>query len=142
MGASVNKHIILGRVGQDPKRSMTPSGTPVLDFSVATDSGHKDKATGEWKNETYWHNVKVYGKPVDYLTGKIMKGQQVFVEGESRTNKYEKDGTTRYFTSVFANKVELLGVNSSGPEVYPKEKVEAMSQAVSEPQGIFGEFNG
>ena len=57
MAKSVNKVILLGTLGKDPELKYTPQGTPVAKFSMATNSSYKDKQSGEWKEQTEWHNI-------------------------------------------------------------------------------------
>lgn len=102
--SGVNKVIILGRLGQDPKRYGT-----ALKFSVATSEKWKDKESGELKEVTTWHNITVFGKLADLCESYLQKGREVFVEGKLQTEKYEKDGKTQYSTSIIANTVQFLG---------------------------------
>jgi single-strand DNA-binding protein len=101
--SGVNKAIILGRTGQDPKRS-----GPALKFSVATSEKWKDKH-GESQERTEWHNITVFGKLADICEQYVSKGSQVYVEGRIQTDKYEKDGVTKYSTSIIANTVQFIG---------------------------------
>jgi single-strand DNA-binding protein len=101
--AGINKAIILGRCGQDPKRS-----GPALKFSVATSEKWKDKQ-GESQERTEWHNITVFGKLADICEQYVSKGSQVYVEGRIQTDKYEKDGVTKYSTSIIANTVQFIG---------------------------------
>lgn len=114
--SGINKAIILGRVGQTP----TKSG-PAVKFSVATSEKWKDKS-GESQERTEWHSIVTFGKLADLCEQYVKKGQQVYVEGRIQTDKYEKDGQTKYSTSIIANTVQFLGQRSqsttedSGPE--------------------------
>jgi single-strand DNA-binding protein len=101
--SGVNKAIILGRIGQEPKRS-----GPALKFSVATSEKWKDKS-GEAQERTEWHNVVVFGKLADLCEQYLKKGSQAFIEGRIQTDKYEKDGVTKYSTSIIANTVQFIG---------------------------------
>lgn len=101
--SGVNKVIILGRVGQEPKKS-----GPALKFSVATSEKWKDKS-GESQERTEWHNIVVFGKLADICEQYLKKGSQVYVEGRIQTDKYEKDGVTKYSTSIIANTVQFIG---------------------------------
>jgi single-strand DNA-binding protein len=108
---SVNKAILVGRLGQDAETKFTPSGVPVTKFSVATNWSRKDPQTGEWKEETDWVNVVLWRseKLAEYLT----RGKQVYVEGRIQTRSYDdKDGKKQYRTEVVADDVILLGGRS------------------------------
>jgi len=104
---SVNKVILIGHLGKDAESKFTPNGTSVATFSIATNWRQKDAQTGEWKDQTDWHNIVLWRSEnvVQYLT----KGTQVYVEGRLHTRTYEKDGKKQYFTEVVADDVVLLG---------------------------------
>ena len=104
---SVNKVILIGNLGKDAESKFTPNGTSVATFSIATSWRQKDQATGEWKDQTDWHNITLWRSEnvVPYLT----KGTQVYVEGRLHTRSYEKDGKKQYFTEVIAEELILLG---------------------------------
>jgi len=106
---SVNKHIIVGNVGQAPESASTAGGKAVANFSVATTATWKDKESGEKQERTEWHNVVAFGNLADICLQYVAKGRQVYVEGESRTESWEKDGTTHYRTKLYADDVQLLG---------------------------------
>jgi single-strand DNA-binding protein len=104
---SVNKVILIGNLGKDAESKFTPNGTSVATFSIATSWRQKDQATGEWKDQTDWHNIKLWRSEnvAPYLT----KGTQVYIEGRLQTRSYEKDGKKQYFTEVIAEELILLG---------------------------------
>lgn len=106
---SVNLHIVLGRLGKDPELAYTPAGDAVCKFSVATGEKFKDN-TGEMKERTDWHNVVVWRKLAEICNQYLKKGQQVYIEGKSRTRSWEdKDGKKCYMTEIIADKVQFLG---------------------------------
>lgn len=105
---SVNKVILVGRLGKDAETKFTPSGVSVTRFSVATSRRWKDQASGDWKEDTNWSDVSLWrGEAVsEYLT----KGKQVYVEGRLQTRSYDdRDGKKVYRTEVVADEVILLG---------------------------------
>jgi single-strand DNA-binding protein len=105
---SVNKVILLGNLGKDAETRYTPQGTARTTFSIATQRRWKDQQTGEWKEETDWHNILLWrGENVaNFLT----KGKQVYVEGRLQTRSYDdKDGNKRYITEIVADDLILLG---------------------------------
>jgi single-strand DNA-binding protein len=105
---SVNKVILVGRLGKDAETKFTPSGTSITRFSVATSRRWKDQASNEWKEDTNWTDVALWkGEAVaEYLT----KGKQVYVEGRLQTRSYDdRDGKKVYRTEVVADEVILLG---------------------------------
>ena len=104
---SVNKAIIVGRLGKDPELRFTQGGKSRATFSIATDSVWKDK-DGQKQKQTEWHNVVVWGPQGENCSKYLMKGREVYVEGEIRTRSYEKDGTKHYVTEIVAQDVKFL----------------------------------
>lgn len=100
--ASVNKVILVGRLGKDPIQS-----GPAVKFSVATSEKWKAK-DGQDQERTEWHNVTVWGKLADICKQYLAKGSQVYVEGKLQTDMYEKDGVKKYSTNIIANTVQFL----------------------------------
>lgn len=110
---SVNKVILIGHLGRDAETRYTPAGVPVTRFTLATNRRVKDPNTGEWKDETDWHNVAVWRQ--ENLGQYLTKGKQVYVEGRLQTRSYEdRDGQKRYITEVVADEVFLLGSRGEG----------------------------
>lgn len=106
---SVNKVIILGRLGQDPELKYTPSGAAVCNFSLATSESWTDKA-GQKQEKTEWHRIVVWGKLAELCNQYLAKGRQAFVEGKLQTRSWDdKDGTKRYSTEIMANTVQFIG---------------------------------
>ena len=112
----VNKAIIVGNVGKDPEVRYSGSGTCVTVLSVATSESWKDKQTGEQKEKTEWHRVKLFGRVAEIAGEYVRKGSQVYLEGSLRTEEYEKDGVKRYTTFVVADQIQLLGSRRDGDE--------------------------
>ncbi len=107
---SVNKVILVGHLGKDAETKFTPSGASLTRFSVATSRRWKDQQSGEWKEETDWHNVSLWRS--ENLAQYLTKGKQVYVEGRLQTRSYEdKDGQKKYSTEVVADDVILLSGN-------------------------------
>jgi single-strand DNA-binding protein len=105
---SVNKVILVGHLGKDAETRFTPSGVPRTTFGLATSRRWKDQQTGEWKEETDWHNVVLWRS--ENLANYLTKGKQLYVEGRLQTRSYDdKDGNKRYMTEVVAEEVILLG---------------------------------
>ena len=104
---SVNKVILLGRLGKDAETKFTPSGISISKFTVATNRSTKDQASGEWKELTDWHNVVVWR--TDHVANFLLKGKQVYLEGRLETRNYEdKEGQKKYFTEVICNAQDLV----------------------------------
>ena len=103
---SVNKIIIVGRLGDNPFVRQAGT-TDVAKLSVATNETWNDK-DGKKQERTEWHNVEVWGKQANNCKKYLHKGSLVYVEGQLRTDKYEKDGSTQYATKIRANIVNFL----------------------------------
>ena len=105
---SVNKVILLGHLGKDAETKFTPSGVSRSNFTVATNRRWKDQQSGEWKEETDWHNCVLWRS--ENLSNYLLKGKQVYLEGRLQTRSYEdKDGQKKYFTEVVVDELILLG---------------------------------
>jgi single-strand DNA-binding protein len=101
MAGSVNKVILIGNLGKDPEVRAFPSGGRVANFTVATSESWKDKATGERKEKTQWHNISVKNDGLVGICEKYLrKGSKVYLEGQLETRKYEKEGRDVYITEV------------------------------------------
>lgn len=106
---SVNKVILIGRLGQDPELKYTQAGKAVASFSVATSESYKG-ADGVKKESTEWHRIKVWGKLGELCGQYLKKGRECFIEGKLTTSSWEdKNGQKRYMTEVSATTVQFLG---------------------------------
>lgn len=109
MAGSLNKVIIIGRVGQDPKINYTQSGQAVANISVATDEGYKDKNTGQKIEKTEWHSVVAWRQSAEFIGKYIGKGRLVMIEGKLQTRKWQdQNGNDRYSTEIVADRVQAL----------------------------------
>jgi single-strand DNA-binding protein len=133
---SVNKVILLGNLGKDAETKFTPSGVARSTFAIATSRRWKDQQSGEWKEETDWHNVVLWRS--ENLANYLLKGKQVYIEGRLQTRNYEdKDGQKRYMTEVVADDVILLGGrgDSGGGAPSPDfERPVSMPRSAQRPQ--------
>lgn len=120
---SLNKALIIGRLGRDPEIRYTQAGTSVATMSIATSEKWKDKTTGQMNEKTEWHRVTVFGRQAENCSQYLQKGSQVYVEGRIETSQYEKDGQTHYSTAIIANMVQFL---------------DSPGQKQQQPQGAYG----
>jgi single-strand DNA-binding protein len=105
---SVNKVILLGNLGKDAETKFTPSGVPRSTFSLATSRRWKDQQSGEWKEETDWHNIVLWDS--ENVANFLLKGKQVYLEGRLQSRSWEdKEGQKRYITEVVCYELILLG---------------------------------
>lgn len=108
MAGSLNKVILIGRLGQDPKLAYLPSGQAVVNGSLATDESFKDQS-GQRQERTEWHRFAVYGKQGEFMANYLRKGSLVMLEGSLRTRKWQgQDGQDRYTTEVIVQRVQGL----------------------------------
>lgn len=129
--SSLNKAMIIGRLGQDPEVRYTQSNTAVANMSVATSERYKDRQ-GEWKERTEWHKVVAWGRTAEICQEYLKKGSQVYIEGPIQTSKWEdKDGNTRYTTEIKALTMTMLDSKGSGGGGGNPSKVSNNSQPVS-----------
>lgn len=103
---SVNKAILLGRVGKDPE-SKQLTNTTVTHLTIATTETWKD-ANGEKKEDTQWHSITVWGKQAENVARYVNKGDLLYIEGKITTECYEKDGSKRYSTKIIAREIKFL----------------------------------
>ena len=112
---SVNKVILVGRLGQDPDVRYMPNETAVCNFSLATSSSYKDK-TGEKVDQTEWHRIVMFGKVAEIAKEYLKKGSQIFVEGRLQTRKWQdKSGADRWTTEIVGSELTMLGSRQSNP---------------------------
>lgn len=106
---SINRVILAGHLGKDPALK-TVGNSKVANFSLATSKKWTDKATGEIKQKTQWHNIVVWGRQAEACGKYLSKGKAVFVEGEIETRDYtDKQGQKKYVTEIVASNVQFLG---------------------------------
>ena len=102
MAGSVNKVILVGNLGKDPESRSFANGGKVVSFSVATSENWKDRASGERKEKTEWHNVSIFSEGLAGVAEKYLKkGSKVYLEGQLETRKWQdQSGNDRYSTDV------------------------------------------
>jgi single-strand DNA-binding protein len=109
MSGSVNKVILIGRLGKDPEVKYLPSGAPVAKFTLATDESFKDR-TGEQQKHTEWHNIVAWNKLAEICGEYLTKGKQVYIEGSIRSRQYEDQaGNKRTSYEIVARSMQMLG---------------------------------
>ena len=109
MSGSVNKVILIGRLGKDPEVKYTPSGAPVAKFSLATDEVFKDRS-GEQQKRTEWHNIVAWNKLAEICGEYLTKGKLVYIEGSIRSRQWEDQaGNKRTAYDIVAGRMQMLG---------------------------------
>ncbi|GGX69991.1 single-stranded DNA-binding protein [Saccharospirillum salsuginis] len=107
---TVNKVIILGRLGQDPDVRATASGTQVVNLNVATNElGPRDEQ-GNRQDSTEWHRIVLFGRMAENAASYLRKGSQVYIEGRLQTRKWQdQNGNDRYSTEIVGNEMQFIG---------------------------------
>lgn len=129
MAVSINKVILVGNLGADPRVSNTQSGAKIVNLSVATTDSWRDKLSGERKDRTEWHRVVIFNPQLAEVAEKYLhKGSKVYLEGQLQTRKWEdSNGQEKYTTEVvlqnFSSNLVLLdargdGVPAGGNDVF------------------------
>ena len=130
---SVNKVILLGHLGKDAETKFTPSGVAKSTFSIATSRRWKDQQSGEWKEETDWHNIVLWRN--ENVANYLQKGKQVYLEGRLQSRSYEdKEGQKKYITEVVADELILLGGRGDSPGGPPSGPPGEFDRPVSMPR--------
>jgi single-strand DNA-binding protein len=106
---SVNKAILVGRLGRDPETRYTSGGQAVANFTLATDETYKDRS-GERQKRTEWHRVVLWGKLAEITQQYLKKGMLVYIEGRIQTRQWEdkRDGQKKSTTEIVANVMRML----------------------------------
>jgi single-strand DNA-binding protein len=115
MPKSVNKVILVGNVGKDPEVRYSQSGTPVANFSLATNERFKDR-NDEWQERTEWHSIVAWQRLAEIVGEYVGKGSKLYVEGKIQTSSWEdrQSGERKYRTEIVARDLLLLGPLESG----------------------------
>ena len=112
--SSLNKVMIIGRLGRDPEMRYTQAGKPVCSLNVATDEGYTNDR-GEKVDKTEWHKAVFWDRQAETCSQYLAKGSLVFVEGKLSTRKYQdKQGQDRYVTEIQGQRVQFLDRKADG----------------------------
>ena len=112
----INKVILIGNLGQDPKVHTGQSGTVITQLSIATSRRVKN-ADGTFGDETEWHRIVCFAKMAEVARDYLAKGKQVYIEGRLRTRKFtDKDGAEKYVTEIICETLKLLGRRDDGAQ--------------------------
>lgn len=141
MAGSLNKVMLIGRLGHDPELRYTQSGSPVSNFNLATSEFYQDQQ-GNRQERTEWHRVVVFGRQAETVTNYLAKGRMVYVEGRLQTRKWQdQQGQDRYTTEIVAQNVQFLDSKGQGYEQAPRPEQGQQPQARQQggPQGGGGQ---
>jgi single-strand DNA-binding protein len=110
----INKVILIGNLGADPEIRYTQSGTPVVNFTIATTERWKDKE-GQQQEQTEWHRIVAWRRLAEICGEYLSKGSRVYIEGKLQTRKWQdQSGNDRYTTEVIANEMKMLTPRGAG----------------------------
>jgi single-strand DNA-binding protein len=139
MAGSLNKVILIGRLGRDPELSYTPNGQARAKFSIATDEGYRDRQTGQKVERTEWHNIVAWRQTAEFCGNYLGKGRLVLVEGKLQTRKWQDQATgqDRYMTEIVADNVQGLDRAPDGQSAQPGQQG-GYQQNNYQPQGQGG----
>lgn len=136
MSGSINKVMLIGRLGKDPEVKYTPSGTPVAKFTLATDDVFKDR-NGEQQRRTEWHTIVAWSRLAEICGEYLTKGKQVYIEGSIRSRQWEdQNGGKRTAYEIHAREMKMLGsrADSDRPSAGSGPVVASSSHGMAEPE--------
>ena len=130
---SINKVILVGRLGNDPELKQMPNGNSVANLSLATSESWMDKTTNEKKEKTEWHRVVIFGKTAEIAGQYLKKGSQVYIEGQLQTRKWQdKDGQEKYTTEIvvqgYSGIMQMLGSGGNQQQEQPQQQPQQQAQ--------------
>lgn len=131
---TVNKVILIGRLGRDPEMRYTASGTAVVNFSLATNHFSKDQS-GNNTDQTEWHNIVAFGRTAEVAGEYLSKGRLVYIEGRLQTRSWDdQNGQKKYKTEVVCVNMQLLGSRSEGGADIPEEDQSESQETATKPK--------
>lgn len=131
---SVNKAILIGRLGKDPELKYTSSGKAMASFSLATSERWTDK-DGNKQDKTTWHNIVAWGKQAEVMKEYLVKGKEVYIEGRIDNRSYEdKDNVKKYISEVVVQSFQFVGSRNSGDSSGSSQMPPAEPSTSSAPQ--------
>ncbi len=136
--SSLNKVLLIGRLGKDPEVRYTTEGSPVASFSLATSENWTDK-NGTRQERTEWHNIVAWNKLADICKQFLSKGRQVYIEGRIQTREYtDREGIKRRITEIIASQMVMLGSRPQGAEA-GVQPMETVARPVADADQAFGD---
>ena len=139
---TLNKVMLIGRLGKDPELRYTPSGSPVATFNIATDESYKDKE-GKKVENTDWHRVVVWNKLAEICGQYLKKGSLVYIEGKLKTRSYDDKatGAKKFITEIVGDQMSMLGGKGGeggGDYVPPPSEMDSSAPSGSADSGSSG----
>jgi single-strand DNA-binding protein len=119
MAGTINKVILIGRLGSDPDVRYMADGTPVVTFNMATNEPVRS-AEGTWEERAEWHRIVAYRKLAETMANYLNKGRLVYVEGKLQTRQWQDaQGVKRYTTEVVAREIKMMDSGGGRPAQSP-----------------------
>lgn len=119
---TVNKVILIGRLGADPEVRYAPSGNAVANFSIATNRSYKDRE-GNQQEQTDWHRIVAWTRLAEFAKQYLHKGMRVYIEGRLQYRDWQdQNGVKRNVTDVIANDIQMLESPGERAEMVDQEK--------------------
>lgn len=138
---SVNKVILIGRLGADPETRYMPNGDAVTNINLATTETWKNQ-NGEKQEKTEWHRVTFYRKLAEIAGEYLKKGGMVYIEGKLETRKWtDKNGIERYTTGIIVHEMRMLSGKPAGHDGGTQSQSQPNNQTSSQPQHGNGGFD-
>ncbi len=135
MARSLNRVSLIGNLGTDPNLYESANGTPVCNFSLATNES-VPAGDGQYEEKTEWHRIVAFGKLAEIACNHLKKGRQVFIEGRLHTAKWiDRDDITRWTTEIVAQEFLFLGGGAEGQGAKSRNGGSAAGDNVSETGG-------
>ena len=119
----LNRVMLIGRLGKNPELRFTEAGTPIANFSLATERTWRDE-TGQRQSEVDWHNIVCWGRLGEIVKNNLAKGRLVYVEGRLQTRSWEDTNQVRHYrTEVVAEQVKFLERKAEDASAMPEEEL-------------------
>jgi len=118
----LNKVQLIGNLGKDPEIRITQNEKKVASFPMAVNRSYKDQ-DGNTIEDTQWINVETWETLANIVESYLQKGSQVYIEGRLKTQKYKKNGETKYFTKVVVRDMLMLGRSRYGGEIPDEDDI-------------------
>ncbi len=134
---TVNKAIIVGRLGADPEVRYAPSGAPVANFSVATNRVWKDR-DGNTQESTEWHRIVAWNRLAEVVKEYVKKGHRIYVEGRIQYREWEdQNGQRRFTTEIVASDIQMLEpAPGRGEAAVPPDAAGTSEDDLVPPEGL------
>lgn len=109
MFGDLNEVKLIGNITNDLQVKYLPNGSAVINFGLATNRRYKSTATNEWKDDTTFHNLVLFGNQAESISQRARKGTRIFASGRLQTRSWQdKDGKNNYKTEVVIDRIILL----------------------------------